>query len=198
MGTTFQFIQNSEITHKTLRAFSGASTLYSCILLAFTTQKQTRKTKKALQKPRSLDQDGTVFFSVQKVQYLPKKTRGGIDIGSSPAAVVAGVVEDARHGAPEEGPVPDEVVQGGGERAGCECTPSERSRRYRCSGAERRPLPSGTWRTSATCSTRRHLDGGDLHSAATAPCDRPTSRPPPMSRRGDHAAGARDGGALSV
>ena len=35
----------------------------------------------------------------------------------SPAAVVAVEVEDVNHGAPAEGPVPDEVVQGGGERA---------------------------------------------------------------------------------
>ena len=66
---------------------------------------------------------------------------------------------------------------------GCECMPSERSRRYHYSNARLRTLPSGRWRTSATCNTGRHLDGGDLHSAATAPCGSGRRRRGPARRR---------------
>lgn len=57
---------------------------------------------------------------MKKHSTCPKKNQeeGGIDIDSSPAAVVADEVEDADHGAPAEGAVTDEAVQGDGERAG--------------------------------------------------------------------------------
>jgi len=57
--------------------------------------------------------------------------------------------------------------------------PSERSRRYHYSGTGLRTLPSGRWR----CNTGRHLDGGDLHSAATAPCGSGRRRRGPARRR---------------
>jgi len=73
--------------------------------------------------------------------------------------------------------------QGGGERAGLRVHAVGEVEADHCSDAGLRTLPSGRWRTSATCNTGRHLDGGDLHSAATAPCGSGRRRRGPARRR---------------